>query len=86
MKEHIIGLLSFIVICFSVFWVYYIIDNSFTSLIKTHDIFQERIGDRVILDGDTLRIINYRFMGDEFILEDGRSIHIRLIEKLEVVK
>lgn len=79
MKEFIVGLWVFIVMWFCLYYV-------FDGVLKTHEKYEERIGDRVILDGDTLRIINYRFMGDEFILEDGRSIHMKLIEKLEVVK
>lgn len=43
--------------------------------------YETRVGDKVILKGDTLMIIDYSFVESNFTLEDGRKISIELLDK-----
>lgn len=47
--------------------------------------YETRVGDKVILKGDTLMIIDYSFVESNFTLEDGRKISIELLDKLVCV-
>ena len=47
--------------------------------------YETRVGDKVVLKGDTLMIIDYSFVESNFTLEDGRKISIELLDKLVCV-
>ncbi len=47
--------------------------------------YETRVGDKVILKGDTLMIIDYSFVESNFTLEDGRKISIELLDKVVCV-
>lgn len=56
-----------------------------TSFEKELNKYETRVGDKVILKGDTLMIIDYSFIESNFTLEDGRKISIELLDKLVCV-
>lgn len=44
--------------------------------------YKSKVGNKVILNNDTLMIIDYSFMNGNFTLENGTRIDYSLVEKL----
>ena len=81
MKTRIFGAVLFVV------WVLLLVmyANTCSSSLETElNKYETRVGDKVILKGDTLMIIDYSFMESNFTLEDGRKISIELLDNLTV--
>ena len=56
--------------------------NKCSSSLETElNKYETRVGDKVILKGDTLMIIDYSFMESNFTLEDGRKVSIELLDR-----
>lgn len=47
--------------------------------------YENKVGERVVLKTDTLMIIDYSLLKNNFTLEDGREISFDLVDKLECV-
>lgn len=43
--------------------------------------FERHLAKPVVLEGDTLTVIDYSFLHETLTLSDGRVIHINLVEK-----
>jgi amino acid permease len=52
---------------------------------KVLEKYENSIGTAVIFKGDTLMVTDYSFIDSNLILEDGRTIHMKLFEKLEKI-
>lgn len=61
-------------------------DNVSMFLRESLDEYDDFIGDEIILNKDTLMIINYSFILSNFTLEDGRVIKYSLLDKKEIIK
>lgn len=46
---------------------------------------ETKIGQKIILQKDTLMIIDYSFFNSNYILEDGREVSFTFAEKAELV-
>lgn len=77
MKDGVVGFLVFILITV---WVGYC-NHAFK---KEHDRYTTRVGEKVVLSGDTLMIIDYSFVNSNFTLEDGRKISIEILDDIVV--
>ena len=53
----------------------------FVFIAPTYNKNKSKIGEEIIFSGDTLMIVHYRFLSKSYILEDGREISIKLINK-----
>ena len=80
--KTLLSLLFFIGI---VYLFFYLLGDCSSDLISEIDKFQEAVGDTVVLQGDTLMIIDCSILNDSYTLEDGRTISYELVNKLERV-
>ena len=58
---------------------------SFESLDDELQQYRDEIGETVILQKDTLMVVDYSILGGVFTLEDGRTVNQDLVLKLEHV-
>ena len=48
--------------------------------------YDSMVGKKVVLNQDTLMIIDYSVMNNSLTLEDGRKVNIKLLDKIEILK
>ena len=53
-------------------------------LIDEQTKYKNEIGTEIVLEKDTLMIIDYSFVNSNFILSNGQTINIELIDKLKL--
>lgn len=58
-------------------------DDEKSLLEESIEEYQVVVGNSVVLQGDTLLVIDYSFTDSNFTLEDNRTIAIELYRKLE---
>ena len=64
----------------------FLMDKASNSIGGEIDKMKENVGKKVIIKNDTLMIIDYSLINDNYTLEDGRIISSDLVGKLERVK
>jgi hypothetical protein len=64
----------------------FLMDKASNSIGGEIDKMKENVGQKVIIKNDTLMIIDYSLLNDNYTLEDGRTISSDLVSKLERVK
>lgn len=65
---------------------WYFMTSNFTKrLSKEEEKFKEMVGLRVVLDKDTLRIMDYSILKENFILNNGNTISYDFAKKLIIV-
>lgn len=52
---------------------------------KNIEKIESNIGKNIILQGDTLMVVDYSIINNSYTLEDGRSIDIKLVDKLKCI-
>lgn len=52
-----------------------------TAVLHGEHNYKEYVGNRVVLDKDTLSIVNYNFKAKRFILDNGKVINSSLVFK-----
>jgi len=57
-----------------------------TQLDKKTDEYKEKVGERIVLNKDTLTIIDYSFINENFKLSNGQEISFELVKKLKTIK
>ena len=82
----IVSLISFLFLTVIIVVVLIGMKTCERELLSNIEKYDELIGSQIILNKDTLMIIDYSFMKSNLILEDGRTININLVNKLEVLE
>lgn len=59
----------------------YLLNNNINKLIKIENEYKKQIGKTYVLDKDTLIIVDYSILDENFTLSDGRKVNYILIEK-----
>jgi hypothetical protein len=57
-----------------------------SQLNKKTDTYKEKAGERIVLNKDTLTIIDYSFTNENFKLSNGQEISFELVKKLKIIK
>ena len=57
-----------------------------SQLNKKTDTYKEKVGERIVLNKDTLTIIDYSFTNENFKLSNGQEISFELVKKLKIIK
>lgn len=70
----IIGFIMYVLV--SSFFVIF-----FTKIEKEKDSYERYIGKKMILDKDTLTIINYSIISETFTLSNGQKVTYKLVSK-----
>jgi len=79
MKKLIIFLVS--VIAFLVVMAYYI-NLTVSDMKKDHeDTYENMVGKKILLDKDSVTIIDYSILHETYTLSNGKTISIKLIKK-----
>lgn len=75
--DKIIGILSAI---FLIAWIWVILTivNSYLDITSKRE---SKIGEKVIFNGDTLQIIDYSLINNNYTLSNGRIVNCKLIYK-----
>ena len=75
--DKIIGILSAI---FLIAWIWVILTivNSFSDTVSK---YKSKLGEKVIFNGDTLQIIDYSLINNNYTLSNGRIVNCKLIYK-----
>ena len=63
-----------------------LMDKASDSIGSEIDKMKENVGQKVIMQNDTLMIIDYSILNDNYTLEDGRTISSDLVGKLKRVE
>jgi len=64
----------------------FIFHSIITEIDKTSKEMQDKIGSKIILNNDTLMIINYSILNDAYILENNTEISTTLIDKIGIIE
>ena len=56
-----------------------------TSFEDGYNNYKSKVGNKIVLNGDTLMIIDFSFLQDNFKLEDGREISMELLDNLDYI-
>jgi hypothetical protein len=79
-----LGLLFFVVVL-ALAW--YLVITSFTnSYNKEAAKYKERVGTKIVLNKDTLLIVDYSMLNDNFKLSNGQEVSIELVKKMPIIK
>jgi hypothetical protein len=80
-----LGLLLFFIVVLALAW--YLLTTSFTnSYNKEAAKYKERVGTKIVLNKDTLLILDYSMLNDNFKLSNGQEISIELVKKMPIIK
>ena len=63
-----------------------LMDTASNSIGGEIDKMKENVGQKVILKNDTLMIIDYSLLNDNYTLEDGRTISSSFLDKVKLCK
>jgi len=78
------GILIFVVI---VFIVWYLCLNHIVYIYEKEAIkYKDKIGTKIILNKDTLLILDYSLLNENFKLSNGQTVSFELVNKLPVIK
>lgn len=72
MKNDMKKLIIMIIIltaCLIILWLY-----SMNRIVDLFDKANEPVGKEMVIKGDTLLIMDYKFLGNSYLLEDGREV------------
>jgi len=86
MKDLISSIFTIILLVLTIVFVSISINRCSHSLSDEIKKYENVVGEKVILNNDTLLIIDYSFVNSTVTLEDNRAINIKLYETLEKIK
>lgn len=74
-----------IVIFVCIIMVFLLFKNAINRFEEADAIINKVIGTQIILNGDTLLVIDYNLWKNHYILNDGTQISTKLLDDLEVL-
>lgn len=80
------GLLGIILMIVGLFILGSTINKCENDLESTLNEYEEKIGDKVVLNKDTLMIVDYSYINGTFTLENGQEINYKLLDNIEYIK
>lgn len=88
MKKTIIGsaIVFIFLVVLSAYLIFSSVDEIKSEYSKAENSIKKEVGKKVILEKDTLTIIDYSILNDTYTLSNGVKVSFELVEKLKKVE